>query len=141
IAGWPQGLIIDASKGIPTDNNVIGAAPSLLVQNNIIAGCAIPIKYSASPTTATGSTDASILSWFNTVSYSNTILTNNSDVGLTEPFNYNTPDFNPIDAASPAATGAAFTALKLAGLQSVSYKGACAIGDSWWKGWAKYNMN
>jgi hypothetical protein len=141
IAGWPQGLMIDASKGIPTDNNITGAAPSLLVQNNIIAGCAIPIKYSASSTTATGSTDASILSWFNTAAYSNTILANNSDVGLTAPFNYNNPDFNPIGAASPAASGAAFSASKLAGFQSVSYKGACAVGDSWWKGWTKYNMN
>jgi hypothetical protein len=138
IAGWPQGLLIDASKGVPTDNNFSGASPTLFVQNNIIAGCPQPVVYSASSTTATGATTTSILAWFSTGAFSNTILTNNTDAGLTAPFNYSSPDFNPSSASSPAASGAAFTNAKATGLQQVGYKGACAVNDSWWKGWTKY---
>lgn len=82
IAGWPLGLIIDASKGVPTDLNINSATPSLLMQNNIIAGCAQSLVYAASSTAATGATTASIASWFNTAAYSNTILTNNEEAGL-----------------------------------------------------------
>ncbi len=74
---------------------------------------------------------------YSTAAFSNTILTNNTDVGLTAPFNYTAPDFNPT-TASPAATGASFLHPKSSGLQQVNYKGACAVGDSWWKGWTKY---
>jgi len=137
IAGWPQGLIIDASKGVPTDNNLSGT-PTLVIQNNIIAGCAQPVVYAASATAPTGATAASILAWFNNAASSNTILANNTDVGLTAPFNYTAPDFNPSSAASPAATGASFLHPKSSGLQQVNYKGSCAVGDSWWKGWTKY---
>ncbi|GEO10598.1 hypothetical protein [Segetibacter aerophilus] len=137
IAGWPQGLIIDASKGVPTDLNITSATPLLLMQNNIIAGCAQPLVYAASSTAATGATTASIASWFNTAAYSNTILTNNEEAGLTAPFNYASPDFNPT-ANSVAVTGAVYTNSKLAGLAPVNYKGACGPADSWWKGWTKY---
>jgi hypothetical protein len=138
IAGWPQGLLIDASKGIPTDNNLSGASPTLVIQNNIIAGCAQPVVYSASSTAPTGTTTASILAWYSTAAFSNTILASNTDVGLTAPFNYTTPDFNPSSATSPAATGASFVHPKSSGLQQVPYKGACAVGDTWWKGWTRY---
>jgi len=139
IAGWPQGLLIDASKGYPTDNNITGASSSLFVQNTIIAGCPTPVKYAPSTSTPTASTDASIISWFNTASYNNSILTNTTEAGLGAPFNYTSPDFNP-SAASPAATGASFTSGKLSGggFTTVTYKGACAVGDTWWKGWTKF---
>jgi hypothetical protein len=88
------------------------------------------------PTTA--NTTATITAWFNTAAYGNSILTNNTDVGLTAAFNYNAPDFNPT-AGSAAAAGASFTNPKLAtGFTSVSYKGACAVGDTWWKTWSKF---
>lgn len=136
IAGWPIGLLVDASKGTPTDNNIPGA---LFVQNTIIAGCTSPVKYAASTTTPTGATDASIQTWFNANTYGNSILTNTTDVGLTAPFNYSAPDFNPSSAASPAATGAVFTNTKLtAGFTAVAYKGACGVGDTWWKTWTKF---
>lgn len=138
IAGWPQGLLIDASKGTPTDNNIFGATPTLFVQNTIIAGCTAPVKYSAS-TTPTGKGDADILAWFNTAAYGNSILANNSDVALTAPFNYTAPDFNP-SAGSPAATGASFIHDKVkSGFTSVAYKGACSPTDTWWKTWTKFN--
>ena len=138
IAGWPRGLIIDASKGVPTDNNINGSSPSLFVQANIIAGSPLPVVYAASSTAPTGATNASILAWYSTAAYSNDILTNNSDVKLVAPFNYTAPDFNIADAGSPAASGALFSASKLTGFTQVAYKGACAIGDTWWKTWTKF---
>jgi len=65
-------------------------------------------------------------------------LTNCSDAGLVAPFNYTSPDFNPA-SGSAAASGAAFSNPKLAtGFTNVSYKGACAVGDTWWKTWTKF---
>lgn len=134
IMGWPTGLYIDATKGTPTDNNI---PATLMVQNTIIAGCPTPVKYGASTTSPTGATDASIIGWFNTAAYGNSILTNNTDVGLGNPFNYTNPDFNPA-AGSAAASGASFGNPKATGFTQVTYKGACAVGDTWWKGWTKF---
>ncbi len=139
IMGYPNGLYIDATKGVPTDNNI---PASLFVQNTIIAGCPTPILYSISgninaPLTA--NTTQTITDWYNTPSYGNSILANNTDVGLTAPFNYTNPDFNPTNS-SVAIAGASFTHSKLAtGFTAVNYKGACAPGDTWWKAWTKFN--
>ena len=138
IAGWPKGLLIDGSKGVPTDLNITNATPSLFVQNTIIAGCAEAVVYAGSATMPTGSTTSTITNWFNLSANKNSILANNNDSGLTDPFNYFTPDFNPASVNSPAATGASFIHSKLSGLISVPYKGACTVGDTWWKGWTKY---
>lgn len=136
ILGYPNGLYIDATKGVPTDNNIPG---SIIVKNNIIAGCPVPVLYGASATTPTGATTASILGWYNTAAYGNSILTNCSDAQLTAPFNLTNPDFNPV-AGSPAVSGASFADPKLStGFTAVTYKGACAVGDTWWKNWTKFN--
>lgn len=139
IMGYPTGLYIDATKGVPTDNNIPN---SLLVQNNIIAGCTYPILYSNSGNANvpnTPNTTATITAWYNTPAYGNSILTNNTDAGLIAPFNYTAPDFNPT-AGSPAVTGASFANPKLAtGFTPVAYKGACAVGDTWWKNWTRFN--
>lgn len=138
IMGYPTGLFIDATKGIPTDNNIPG---SLFVQNTIIAGCPVPVLYSLAinpniPNTP--NTTATITAWFNSAAYGNSILTNNTDAGLIAPFNYNNPDFNPTSGAA-AAAGASFTHPKVAnGFTAVSYKGACAVEDTWWKVWTKF---
>ncbi len=144
IMGWSDGtlngLLIDASKGIPTDNN-LSPNGGLNFQNNIITGAtANAVKYAPSSTAATGATTASITAWVNTTAYANTTLANNTDAGLTAPFNYTTPDFNPSSASVPAATGATFTSAKLINsfFTPVTYKGACAVGDTWWKNWTKY---
>ncbi len=136
--GFPVGLFIDATKGVPTDNNIPGG---LFVQNTIIAGCATPVMYSIGTNSnppLTANTTASITAWFNLVTYGNSILTNNTDAGLIAPFNYSNPDFNPA-AGSVAVSGASFTNPKVAnGFSTVAYKGACAPGDNWWKGWTKF---
>jgi hypothetical protein len=137
IMGYPNGLYIDATKGTPTDNNI---PASLFVQNTIIAGCPTPVLYGPSTTANTGASTASITAWFNTAAYGNSILPNNTDVGLTAPFNYTAPDFNPSSASSVAATGASFDNTKVAtGFTKVSYKGACGVADTWWKNWTKFN--
>jgi len=164
ILGWGggavNGLLIDASKGTPTDINLVGytlpspgtgvvlnPTPGLNFANNIIAGPSTnAVAYSASTgTTITGSTVASITAWMNTAAFSNSTLPNNTDVGLGAPFNYTAPDFNPTSAAVPAATGASFTNSKLTtstggklDFTPVTYKGACAVGDTWWKTWTKF---
>ncbi len=140
IMGYPNGLFIDATKGIPTDNNIPN---SLFVQNTIIAGCPTPVLFDRGTNAnvpSTPNTQATIDAWFNTPAYGNSILTNNTDVGLTAPFNYTSPDFNPA-SGSPAASGASFTNTKLASASfftNVSYKGACAVGDTWWKTWTRF---
>ena len=134
IMGWPTGLIIDASKGTPTDLNI---PATLFVQNTIIGGCTTPVKYAASSTSPTGATDVSILDWFNTSTYGNTIAATTADVMLAAPYNYATPDFTP-QSGSPALTGAAFTNPKVSILENVSYRGAVGSGDTWFKGWTKF---
>ncbi len=138
IMGFPTGIYIDATKGIPTDNNIPG---SLFVQNTIIAGCPQPLLYSLgsnSNVPNTANTTATITDWFTTAAYGNKIYTTNAEVGLIAPFNYTNPDFNPA-AGSVAATGAAFANSKLnTGFSTVSYRGACAVGDTWWKGWTSF---
>jgi len=150
ILGWGEGavkgLLIDASKGTPTDLN-LAPTGGLNFANNIIAGnTANAVTYSAaaSPLT-TGATAATMLAWVNTASYANTITANNTDVGLVAPFNYSAPDFNPSTSSSISATGASFSSSKLttktAGVDdftAVTYKGACAVGDTWWKTWTKF---
>ena len=143
--GSVNGLLIDASKGTPTDLN-LAPAGGLNFVNNIIAG---PLTnaaiYSPSATAPTGTTTVSLLAWINTAAYSNTLLPNNTDVGLTAPFNYTAPDFNPSASTSAAANGATFTNTRLLSktgsefdFTPVTYKGACAVGDTWWKSWTKF---
>lgn len=138
IMGFPFGLYIDATKGIPTDNNI---PSSINVQNTIIAGCPQPILYnlgSNSNVPAMANTTATISDWFNKPIYGNKIYTTNAEVGLTAAFNYTNPDFNPA-AGSVAASGSAFTNPKLTnGFSAVGYRGACAVGDTWWKGWTSF---
>lgn len=138
IMGFPNGLYIDATKGVPTDNNI---PASLFVQNTIIAGSTNPVLYSIAGNVnvpLTPNTTATITDWFNTGAYGNSVLTNNTDVGLGAPYNYSSPDFNP-GAGSAAATGASFAHPKVStGFASVAYKGACAPGDTWWKTWTKF---
>lgn len=155
--GSVTGLLIDASKGTPTDLNIAGYTPpggtanastaGLYFANNIIAGpSSNAVVYSpSSGATVTGSTTASITAWVNTAAYANVMLAANTDAGLGSPFNYSTPDFNPTSATVPAATGASFTNAKLTTVTNgvpdfkvVTYKGACAVGDTWWKTWTKF---
>ncbi len=148
ILGWADGsltgLLIDASKGIPTDKN-LAPEGGLHFQNNVIAGAtANLVKYAPSATTPTGATTQSITDWVNRTEFANTSVATNAGVGLVDPFNYTNPNFNP-SPTSIASSGAAFTAAKLltktsnvSDFTAVSYKGACAVGDTWWQNWTSF---
>ena len=145
MVGWPVGLLIDAGTGTPTDANITGTPAisnqgiNLLFQNNIIAGCAVPLKYTASSTAPTGWTLADLTNWFNLPANNNSIIANASDLMLTNAFNVTgTPDYTPM-AGSPLLTGATFSQAKIAsGFTSVPYRGAVGPADTWWKGWTKF---
>lgn len=142
IMGYPTGLLIDASKGVPTDNNI--TANTLQVQNTVIAGCNVPVDYAANAT-PTGWDKAAAVNWFLTPANSNSILTTNDEVMLTAPFDYNNPDVTP-GAGSPLLSGASFANPKVSSsfFTQVSFKGAVgASGDDadWWKGWTMMGLN
>lgn len=142
IMGYPTGILIDASKGTPTDNNI--TANTLVIKNTTVSGCAVPIDYVASPTTPTGWTAADATTWFTDAAKGNSILATNDDVKLTAPYNYTSPDFTPA-TGSPLATGADFSDAKLgdAFFTQVDFKGAVGTsGDdaNWWKGWTLLDL-
>jgi len=138
IMGWPVGWLLDASTGRPTDLNVTGG--SMVLSNNIMTGNNTPFSYTASASAPTGWATADVTNYYNRAGGGNTLLTNTTDAGLGAPFKYdNTVDFNPA-AGSPALGGSGFTDAKLTTVFTpVSYRGATAPGDTWWKGWTKFN--
>jgi hypothetical protein len=142
IMGWPTGLLIDASKGVPTDNNI--KANTLQVQNTVIAGCNKATDYAAS-SAATGWGAADVNTWFMTAASGNAILATTADAKLTAPFNYTNPDFTPL-AGSPLLSGASFSNAKVsgAGFTPVTFRGAVGAAGTpegeWWKGWSKINL-
>ncbi len=136
VMGWPTGLLVDASTGRPTDLNI--ASASMVLANNILASNNTQFSYTASASAPTGWATADLTTYFNLPANGNSVLAANTDVALTAPFKYdNSVDYNPA-AGSPALSGAAFTSAKLAGFTSVSYRGACAAGDTWWKVWTRF---
>ncbi len=139
IMGYPlAGLFIDATKGTPTNNNITTA--NLIFQNNIIAGCTVPLKY-GDATPSTGYTQATLQSWFD--SGANSILPYGTDVKITSPWAPagTTPNFTPA-TGSPLLTGAAFTHTKLSGwFTPVTYRGAVKdAADTWYAGWTNFNL-
>ncbi len=137
--GWPIGILIDGSKGAPTDLNLNDS--SLRIRNCIIAGCGTAVKYAASGSAPTGATDASMLAWFTNPYFGNSILTTVDDAKFVNPFNYTLPDFGPF-GTSAAASSASFADAKLAGFAIVSFRGAIASAGAdavWHKGWTKFN--
>jgi hypothetical protein len=128
IMGWPAagaGVLLD---GVTTETNAANA--DLEIANTIIAGCPSPLKVN------TGSA-FNISTWFTDAAKGNTIFSTNSEVSLAA-FNSYT-GFSPAPAAgSPVLSGAAFTSSKLAGMQTVTYRGAVGSGDAWWQGWTRF---
>ncbi|MDB5196828.1 MAG: hypothetical protein JWP88_1199 [Flaviaesturariibacter sp.] len=145
IMGWPQGILIDASTGMPTDKNIEDS--TLRVRYTTLAGNTVNLKYTASASAATGATDASILSWFANSFFGNTILTNTADAKLIQPFNYTAPDPTPFAGSNgyqPIVAGGNFTEAKVQDpfFTPVNFRGAIAPAgaeSTWWKGWTKFN--
>lgn len=146
IVGWPQGILIDASTGTPTDLNINDS--SLRIRNVTFAGNNINFKYTVSGSAPTGSSDASITSWFTNPYYNNDILTNVSDAKLIQPYNYGAPDPTPFAGSNGNAkinNQGEFSDPKFAGDtfldKTVTFRGGIAPAGplaSWWKGWTKF---
>ncbi|AZA84836.1 hypothetical protein C1637_18825 [Chryseobacterium lactis] len=137
--GFPVGLFIDATKGTPTDNNIVGN--KLFFENNILAGNTTPLKFGASTSSPTSYTLADLTTWFN--AKGNTILASTADVKLAGAWAPagTTPNFAPA-AGSPLLTGGTFTNAKLTSwFKPVTYRGAVAdANDTWYAGWTNYNL-
>lgn len=144
IMGWPQGLLIDAGLGSPTDLNINDS--TLRVRNTTIVGCNVAVKYTASASAPTGASDATINAWFTNPYFGNDILPNVSDAKLIQPFNYAAPDATPFAGSNGNQLiigGAKFTDPKLAStfFKPVTFRGAIAPAgedQTWWKGWTKF---
>ncbi len=140
ILGWPIGIDIDASKGRAVDKNIQDS--SLRIRNTIIAGCDIPVKYTASSSENTGWSTAAAQAWFTDSYFKNTVFNTNDEARFVNPFNYTNPDYSPF-GNSAAATGASFTDPKLAsGFTSVTFRGAigpAGADATWHKGWTRFN--
>ena len=141
-AGWPTGILIDASKGEPTDKNIQNGLLNII--NTVIAGTTRPVDYAASTTAATGWTRELATQWFLTPSFGNTIYSTNEEINLTAGFNYNAPDVTP-QTNSPLLSGGSFTHAKLNDAffkKSVSFRGAVGASGTedgdWWKGWSAF---
>jgi hypothetical protein len=156
IAGWPIGLNFDVALG-NVDKNINDS--TIRVKNTTLAGNTTNITLSG--TSTVGTTSASLLTWFSTPAYGNTILTTASaDVlKLIQPFNYTSPDFTPYANANTSTANIAsnlgslgigvhldynkngsFTDAKLqnAFFEKVTFRGAVATSgenQTWWKGW------
>lgn len=138
IMGFPTGILLDGSKGTPTDLNI--TAGTMLLQNNVIAGCTTPLSYAASSSSPTGWTTEAFTTWFTQASNNNTIYPTNAEAGLTAAFNYTNPDVTPV-AGSVLLSGSSFSSSKLSAFTPVAYRGACGIDDaSWWKGWTMMDL-
>lgn len=137
--GFPVGLFIDATKGTPTDNNIVGN--KLFFENNVLAGNTTPLKFGPSTSTPTTYTLADLTTWFN--AKGNTILASTADVKLAGAWAPagTTPNFSPT-AGSPLLTGGSFTNPKLAAwFTQVTYKGAVKdANDTWYAGWTNFNL-
>lgn len=137
--GFPVGLFIDATKGVPTDNNIVNQ--SLVFQNNILAGNVTPLKFGASTSTPTAFTLADLTNSFN--AGGNSTLTYTADAKFTNAWAPagTTPNFSPA-AGSALLTGGVFTHAKLTSwFTSVTYRGAVKdANDTWYAGWTNYNL-
>ncbi len=150
--GWPQGLLVDSRNGRVMELNIQDS--TLRFKNNTIAGCGPVSGTDVSSYAFIGST-ANALLWnsdsvknrmANTF-FANTVLTNVSDARMIAPFNYAAPDFVPFGGSNgyqPILVGANFADPKLAGLTTVTFRGACdaaGVNANWWRGWTRFINN
>ena len=142
LASIYNSILMAWKVGVRFDGSGVGnAAQSDTVQlrNNIFGG---NLKLADSTGTGTFAPQ----SWLQTPSFGNTILAENTQVQLTNPFNIY-PDV-PLPAnnvnywiplsGSPALSGSSFTNPNLNGFEVVSYRGAFGTAN-WTTGWTQFN--
>lgn len=134
LMGYPVGLYIDETKGASTSANAQNG--TLKFANNIIAGCATPLKASNSAFDIDG--------WFN--SNNNAQFASTDDVKLKDPYKFSSsiagsesvgrPSFL-LTSGSPAASGASFSGLN--GFQNVGFIGAFDGTNDWTANWTTWD--
>lgn len=140
IMGWPIGWNLDAGTGSPTDLNYTGTSPKAFVSNTILAGNNTSFAYTASLSAPTGWVTTDLQNYFNRPGSGNSLLSTSSDVLLASAFRQDgTPDWNPLPG-SPALTGSDFSNNRVNNsfFTTTSFRGACALNDTWWKGWTRF---
>jgi hypothetical protein len=151
--GWPQGLLIDDSRGLVWDDVTDS---TVRFAGNLIAGTPVAFNYAAA-NPATGTTAAQVDAHFRNPFYRNSVLTNNEQVGYTRPFDYTNPDFSPFASANVNIPGypsgpnpivgagnVVFTDARIAArnyIQPVTFRGAIGPNgeaNNWYKGWTRF---
>lgn len=134
IMGWKVGIRFDGS-GVGD----AAASDTVQLRNIIFAG---NLKLADSTGTGTFSPQQ----WLQTSSFQNTVLSQNTQVQLTDPFNIypdvplpanNVNNWIPLPG-SPALSGASFANPNLTGFQNVTFRGAFGT-DNWTSGWTQFN--
>lgn len=101
IAGWPIAINFDVALG-KVDKNIDDSI--VRIKNTTFAGNTSNITLSG--TSTVGASASTLLTWFSTPAFGNTILTNASGdrLKLIQPFNYSNPDFTPYANNSTPST-------------------------------------
>ncbi len=128
--GYPVGIRFDGT-GVANAFN----GDSMAIKNLIIAGMT-----TLADTTAMAGNGFNGPNFVNTPAFANRVLTNNTDVMLTNPYGYeNNGNWLPL-TGSPALTGANFTYSQLLDpfFTATTYVGAFGT-INWTSGWAQFN--
>jgi hypothetical protein len=139
--GWGKGLRLE-SDGSQTSAN----SDLLTVQNCILAGTrADNFIQDASATVMTAAT---METWYKATSRHNSVLTNNTDVKITDPFNFKSPNFQPATDSpvknasywySGSSTNTTTASINSSFFDHVSYVGAFDGTTNWTTGWAEWD--
>lgn len=132
LVGYPTGILIDGSK---CGANIL--AGDIELKGVVVAGCT-----KAFDTVGTSSTTLGSLTTFLTTTnptWNNESKATTAEAGLTAPYAA-AASFDPNPAAGSVLTAGAATSTKLGGgfFTTTTYRGACAVGDTWWKTWSKF---
>lgn len=134
-AGWPKGLFIEnGGKGTAQANATNGF---LVLSNNIMAGMKANFIEDAAAYDATGSFNQT---YWSRQGGNNLIYTNNTELGLVDPFNLISPKFYASSSSSAVYGKAAFTGTEVSGsfFDKVNYVGAFGTED-WTSGWCNFD--
>ncbi len=136
LTAYPTGVLFDG-KGVQQ----AALGDTIQMRNSIFAGFTKLGDTAAS--SGSGFNDPT--GWLNTGSFSNRVLTNNTDLQLTDMFGFysvgtpaNTVTYWMPLMGSPALTGANFTNPNLSGFETTTYVGAFGM-TNWTAGWAQFN--
>jgi len=141
ILGWGKGVRLES------DGTQTAAQSDLMtIQNSIIAG--IRGDNFIQDPNATVMTAATMESWFKDAKRHNKVYTNNTDVKITDPFNFTSPNFQPATDSpvknasywySGSSTNTTTASINSSFFDHVSYIGAFDGTTNWTTGWAEWD--